>query len=253
MRSARSEFYGAQHNAAQPARAFLALVTFILWFLLSVLAARPASAQAVSVLPASDLLPAIEAALMTKGIPADAEITLAEPQIAVAVAPNAEPQIEHVSVNPATGRFLVRINGTAISGFAKVAARYPALIEPMARGEIIAPENIEWIETADARPDAVTDADELTGMEARRGLAAGAPLRKSDVAAPVLVKRGGLVTMTYVAAGLSLSEQGVAQATGAMGEVVEVKNVKSDRVIRAVIDGKDRVKALSPRFARSEQ
>lgn len=256
MRGTRTDFHGAR--TVFPVRGLLAFITFVLWFLLSVLAARPAHAQDLesqegAVIPASDILPAIEAALMQKGVAAGAEIALAEPQAPVTVAAGAEPQIEHVSVNAATGRFLVRVNGTAIAGFAKVAARYPVLVSPLARGEIVAAENIDWIETADARPDALGDAGDLVGMEARRSLAAGAPLRKSDVAAPVLVKKGALVTMTYVAAGLALSEQGIAQAAGGMGEVVEVKNVKSDRVIRAVIDGRGRVKALSPRLAQAGQ
>lgn len=250
MRLSRSDPYSAHRSNL---RGYLALLSFILWFLLSVLAARPAHATETQALTASDLLPAIEAALMAKGVAAGVEITLTEPQALVAVTPGADPIVEYASVNVATGRFLVRINGAPIAGFAKVAARYPVLVSPLARGDLVAPENINWIETADARPDALTDADDLIGMEARRPLAAGAPIRKNDVAAPVLVKKGALVTMTYVATGLTLSEQGVAQATGGKGDVVEVKNVKSERVIRAVVDGKDRVRALSNRFARAEQ
>jgi flagella basal body P-ring formation protein FlgA len=241
-------------NSTRPAwRGFIAHVAFALWFLVTALAARSAHAQEVQALAAADLLPAIEAALMTKGVAADSEITLADPSAAIAVVAGAEPQIDHVSVNQATGRFVVRINGTPVAGFARVAAHYPVLVAPLSRGDIITPENIEWLESADARPGAVLNAEELIGKEARRALTAGAPLRASDVAQPVLVKRGSVVTMSYVAAGLTLSEAGVAQATGGKGDVIDVKNVKSERIIRGVIEGKDRVRILSTRFVEAER
>jgi flagella basal body P-ring formation protein FlgA len=241
-------------NSSRPAwRGFIAHVAFALWFLLTALAARSAHAQEVQALTAADLLPSIEVALMAKGVSADAEVTLTDPAAAIAVAAGAEPQVEHVSVNSATGRFVIRINGTPIAGFAKVAVRYPVLVAPLARGDIITESNIEWLEEASARPGAVLDAEELVGKEARRALAAGSPLRASDVAAPILVKRGAVVTMSFVAAGLTLSEAGIAQATGGLGDVIDVKNVKSERVIRGVIEGKDRVRVLSARFVQAEQ
>lgn len=220
-------------------------VAILLWFLLAVMAPlRAAAPEGPVALAASDLLPAIEAALMETGIAAGAEIVLAEPSAPVYIAPGAAPVFDSVSVNPHTGRFLIRATGpggapaSSIAGFARTPARFPVLDRPLARGETVSDDMIDWIETADFRSRGfLTDAEDLIGMKARRALAAGEPLRVIDVEAPLLVRKGALVTMTYADLGITLSEQGLAQSHGAKDEVIEVKNVKSDRVIKAVVRG----------------
>lgn len=237
----------------------VAYAAILLWFLLTVMTSISANAQEAVALRASDILPSIEAALMAKGAPAGAEITLADPDALFASA-SGEPQFDNVSYNAASGRFLVRVVGAdgtpalAIAGFMRRPAEFPVLIAPLARGEKLGEDNIAWIETSDARPaDFITGLDDLIGMEARRPLQAGAPLRPSDVAAPVLVKKGALVTMTYAALGLSLTHAGVAQSSGARGDLIDVKNMKSERVVKATVAGANIVSVVPPRFAAMEQ
>ncbi|MGE0409185.1 MAG: flagellar basal body P-ring formation chaperone FlgA [Amphiplicatus sp.] len=237
-------------------KGFIAYAAIILWFLLVILAPLSANAEPVA-LRAADILPSIEAALMEKGVPANAEIALSEPNAPIVLA-NKTPDFDSVSVNPVSGRFLIRVRGmdgspgAAIAGVAKIPALLPALIAPVARGDVIAEDNIDWIKTSEARPaDYISSLDALVGMEARRTLQAGQALRPNDVIAPVLVKKGALVTMTYVASGLALSHAGVAQAAGAKGDVIDVKNVKSERIVKAVIIGANRLAVASPRLAAS--
>jgi flagella basal body P-ring formation protein FlgA len=235
-----------------------AYATIGLWLLLTVLTpirADAAEAQAPVIIRAADILPAIEEALMAKGVPAEAEVALAEPEATLAVEAGTSPQFDSISFNRASGRFLIRMRGfggapsTAISGTVKIVARFPTLVAPLARGEVIEEDNIDWIETAEARPaDFITEAESLVGMEARRAIEPGAPLRPSDVVAPVLVKRGALVTMTYSLSGLTLTHAGVAQTTGAKGDLIDVKNVKSERIVKAVVAGENLVAIASPRI-----
>lgn len=236
---------------------FLAYATLLMWFLLTVLAPIRAQAQdgaALTALRVADILPEIEAALATHGAAADAEIALLEPEAALIVETGAAPVFEHVSFNPASGRFLIRARGAAesiaVAGFARTRVALPMLARPVARGETIAETDILWTETTEARvASIVMDADRLIGMTARRDLAAGTPLRAHDVAAPVLVKRGGLVTIAFETAGLRLTHAGVALRDGGDGEVVEVRNIKSERVVKAVVAGPGLVAAIPSRRA----
>jgi flagella basal body P-ring formation protein FlgA len=245
-------------SLGKPVRGIVAYATITLWFLLTVMAPLRANAQesAMVAVRAADILPAIEEALMAKGLSPDVEITLADPEASLLVPAGAAPDFDSVSFNRASGRFLVRARGpdggpsVAIAGVAKTPARLPVLVAPIARGETITQDNIDWIETVEARPaDFILEEDDLIGMEARRAIEPGRPVRPIDVAAPILVKRGALVTMTYSVSGLSLTHAGVAQGTGAKGDLIDVKNVKSDRIVKAVVAGENLVTVASARLA----
>ncbi len=201
-------------------------------------------AQAQQMVRAGDLIASIEAALAEKGMDLDSEVSLAAPDAEIPVSAGA-PAFEGVSYNPLSGRFVIRTAGGSIVGFARDPIDIPVLVDDVARGDIIAAENIVWMTVADAGEAVITGEESLIGHAARRPLQAGKPLRKSDVAAPTLVKRGALIAMTYDAPGLSLTHAVVAEANGVKGEVIEVKNPKSERIIEAVVTGPGTVAAVS--------
>ncbi len=249
----------------RPAKApgFLAYATLLMWFLLTVLSPMKAGAEEVASpqlvsLRVADILPDIEAVLADKGAAPDAEISLADPQAALLIEQGGKPAFDSVSLNPGTGRFLIRARGAAetvsIAGFARPRVSLPVLAQPAARGAIIEEADIAWIETAEARPAGVIlDGEKLIGMEARRNLPAGAPIRTHDVNAPVLVQKGKLVTIAFEAAGLRLTHAGVALRDGADGDVIDVRNVKSERVVKAIVAGPNLVSAVSARRAPSPE
>ena len=241
---------------------FLAYATLLMWFLLTVLSPMRAGAEETAAplvsLRVADILPDIEAALAGKGAAADAEISLADPQAALLVAKGGKPVFDSVSLNPGTGRFLIRASGAtetiSIAGFARARVSLPVLAQPVARGALIQEADIEWIETSETRPSGIIlSADDLIGMEARRALAAGSPIRIHDVDAPMLVQKGKLVTIAFEAAGLRLTHSGVALRDGADGDVIDVRNVKSERVVKAVVAGPNLVSAISARHAPSPE
>ena len=215
--------------------------------LLSVFAFLMALASpALAAQRAADLLPAIEAALIEQGASADAEVRLAAPDLAIADGAT----IESLSYNPRSGRFVARAAGAVIAGTARAATETPVLIEPVARGEEIAEDNIAFLQTADVLPaDVALTLDDLAGKEARRNLGAGAPLRRSDVVAPILVKRNALVTVSYERPGVVLTQTGVAQVAGSQGEVIDIETA-SGRIVRAVVIGRDRARVVGARQAR---
>lgn len=227
---------------------FLGYLMIAMWFLLTILASTSVQAEEAVALKASDILPDIEAALTANGMPNGAEIALNDPDETFAL--NGEVEFAHVSYNAQSGRFVMRLAGTpaTIAGVARLSESFPILNRPIERGDTIQEADIAYTESADLRAGTfIQNADDLIGKEARRPLPARTPIRSSDVVAPVLVKRGALVTVTYVMQGLRLTNQGVAMASGAQGDVVTIKNVQSDRLLKGVVDGENLVRIASPR------
>ena len=82
---------------------------------------------------------------------------------------------------------------------------------------------------------------QVVGMQMRRQLRAGQPLRTSDLAKPDLVQRDDNVTLIYQSAGLYLTIRGKALDNGAEGDVVSALNLQSKRTISGVVIGRGQV------------
>ncbi len=229
---------------------FVGYLTVGLWFLLTVLASTNVRAEtdaAPVVLSASDILPDIEAALIQKGMPEGAEIRLTNPLVKFIV--NGDIDFTHISYNPSSGRFVMRLANAqhAITGAARLSESFPVLTRTIARGELITDGDIAFVETSDMRSGHfVHNASDLVGKEARRPLRSQTPVRTSDVAAPVLVKKGALVTLTYHIEGLKLTHQGVAMTAGSEGDIISIQNAQSERTLKGVIAGRNHVRIATP-------
>lgn len=99
------------------------------------------------------------------------------------------------------------------------------LASTAARGAVIAPEHLTeqelWIDPAGEAP--VAGMESALGMLARTRLDAGAILRKGDIEAPILVRRGERVTVHCMSGGVALRVKARAQADARMGELVECR------------------------------
>lgn len=113
------------------------------------------------------------------------------------------------------------------------------------RGETISESDLTYQSVSGDRPDAVTSLGEISGMQARRFLHAGEPVRADDVKKPVLVAKGTTVTMIFEVPGITLTATGKAMSEGGMGETVTVLNPVSYRQISAVVTGAGQVQAAS--------
>ena len=240
-----------QYRSARGVRGFIGFIAVALWFLCTVLgtgaanAASPETLKQGSTIYARDIIPDIEAALMAKGMAAHAKIHLALPEQSVPLGA----AIANTSYNPLTGRFVIRLAGDSapIVGETRVTRTVPVLTRDLARGEIIRQSDFTVVESSTVN-DAihVINPDELTGMEARRALTAGSPLRRIDIAAPVLIRKGALVTVSYAIDGLKLTHQAIALDKGAKGDVISIRNTQSERVLKGVIAGENFVSILAP-------
>ncbi len=223
-------------------RGFVAFVAVILWFLLAILGAGRAAAQDVA-LTAGDILPSLETVLAAHSAPEDGVVHLDNP-----AQPVADAAVAHASYNPLSGRFVLRMaqgNGVAVTGVVARTQRYAVVNRAIDRGELIGEADIAYMEApAVSARGFVTDADALVDKSARRALAANKPIRAADVETPTLVKKGAIVTLTYQVDGLRMTHQGVAMHNGGAGDVVSVRNIKSDRTLKGVVADRNLVSII---------
>ncbi|WP_167771874.1 flagellar basal body P-ring formation chaperone FlgA [Bradyrhizobium frederickii] len=79
------------------------------------------------------------------------------------------------------------------------------------------------------------------GMQLRRAMRAGMPLRAADIVKPDFVVRDQSVTIIYQAPGLYLTTRGKAIESGAEGDTVSVLNLHSKRTLTGVVTGRGQV------------
>jgi len=110
------------------------------------------------------------------------------------------------------------------------------------RGDVLKASDvvIERRPKAEVGNDAATRGHSV-GMQMRKGLRAGQPLRVADLGKPDLVQKDGNVTLIYEAAGIYLTSRGKAVDSGTEGDTVTVLNLQSKRTISGIVVGRDQV------------
>ncbi len=87
--------------------------------------------------------------------------------------------------------------------------------------------------------------DLAIGMEARVAIYAGRPIFPEDLGPPALVKRNQIVSVHYIAGGLTILAEGRMLDRGGYGDIVRVMNLSSRTTVtgRVEADGTIRVSA----------
>jgi flagella basal body P-ring formation protein FlgA len=131
------------------------------------------------------------------------------------------------------------IKQITVSGRLERMMDIPVLVSTMQNGDIINASAIKTITVAmkDIGEDWVLKEEDLIHMTPRRMVAAGKPLKRSEIEAPVIVERGDLITMTFNQNGLSLTAQGKALQNGAKGDVIRVVNASSNKTVQGIVTG----------------
>jgi flagellar basal body P-ring formation protein FlgA len=107
----------------------------------------------------------------------------------------------------------------------------------IAAGEVVQPQDLVWGKAALAPADAPAEPEALIGMAARRPLRSGAAATTRDVAALEVVRRGEVITLSFEADGIALALQAKALSGGGAGDVINVQNVTSKKIVQAVVAG----------------
>jgi flagellar basal body P-ring formation protein FlgA len=139
----------------------------------------------------------------------------------------------------------LRFTGTAIE-----TVEAAVLVRGLERNEVVKASDVVVERRPKAEVGDVLGRDGVIGMQARRSLRAGQPLRGPDLGKPDLVQRDQGVTLTYEATGIYLTVRGKAMENGAEGDVVNVVNLQSKRTVSGIVIGRGQVSisAAQPRI-----
>ena len=141
-------------------------------------------------------------------------------------------------VNEATGSpTRLRFTGTAVETVeAAVLTRNVDRSDMLKSADVV----IERRTKAEAGNDAASR-EQALGMQMRRPMRAGQPLRSADLVKPDLVQRDQSVTVIYETPGLYLTTRGKALDNGTEGDVVNVLNLQSKRTVTGIVTGRGQV------------
>lgn len=88
-----------------------------------------------------------------------------------------------------------------------------------------------------APTEAATSAEQIIGKELVRSLAPGAMIPLNAVRAPLAIKRGDAVRVRAGNKELQILVSGIALSNGAVGDVIQVKNTRTERVLVGTVRG----------------
>ena len=109
-------------------------------------------------------------------------------------------------------------------------ARVWTLAASLERGHVISEADITETRVVSSKADGLVPAVEsIIGLEVNRSLAAGQPLKRHYLVAPVCAQRGDRVEVHASRGGLQVSLRATALATGRKGERILCQNERSKR------------------------
>ncbi|WP_374764505.1 flagellar basal body P-ring formation chaperone FlgA [Yunchengibacter salinarum] len=104
-------------------------------------------------------------------------------------------------------------------------------------GDVITDKDVTWkdIPTRRLRNRVITSQQALVGRTVRRPVQPGQLIASNDVHRPLMVEKGDAVTVRYTVGALRLMATGLALENGAKGELIRVRNSKSNQTMDAKV------------------
>jgi flagella basal body P-ring formation protein FlgA len=161
--------------------------------------------------------------------------------------------VSQLDRDSSTGRFTAALTVTG-DGMNPIDTRVSGRVEEMVEAPVsltrLLPETvlraddvrITRVRTTLLQNDVARSMDQIVGMQLRRPVAAGQPLRLADLIRPPLVQRGSTVQIELSSTGLSVTGQAVALDAGAEGEKIRVQNITSHAFLFAQVVGPGQVR-----------
>jgi flagella basal body P-ring formation protein FlgA len=80
-----------------------------------------------------------------------------------------------------------------------------------------------------------TRLDDVVGKQSTRSIPSDDVITANAIERPTLLKRGSPITLVFDSGGLRVETQGVAEEGGKMGDLIQVKNSTSGKMLRGVV------------------
>ncbi len=146
----------------------------------------------------------------------------------------------------------VRVNGRnygkiSLSGWVDVFDTAVCASKNLERGMVLSLNNVhrEKVNISKISGNYFTDSGEILGKVLKTGLVRGRCITSDMVKNPALVHRGDLVKMVAISGSLKIVTSGIARSDGRLNDQIRVENIRSGRVVYAVVKGKFRVETLN--------
>lgn len=110
---------------------------------------------------------------------------------------------------------------------------------------LVGPADLRLID--EITPGALDRVEDAIGLEARRNLYAGQPLRASDLGPPALVTRNDIVVLSYYNGGVAIRTEGRALGRAGAGDRVRVMNLASRSAVIGTVLPDGTVAVAGPR------
>lgn len=159
------------------------------------------------------------------------------------------PRIEGITFNERSGSghfraklYLTELKSESpimLSGRFSVLKEVPVLNRRIKAGELIQASDIRWTEVPQQRlrEDSIVEDGYLIGKTPKRFLQPGRQISERSVAPPRLIEKNAMITLVYNTGVIKLQTTGVALDNGAKGQVIRVKNSKSNVVVQGQVAG----------------
>jgi flagella basal body P-ring formation protein FlgA len=113
-------------------------------------------------------------------------------------------------------------------------------LEPLKKGEPVGASQVR-VETADRFPilgDVAQTVDQVAGRAPMRAIASGTEIHLAQLMVPPDVNRGDMVAVEVRSGAAHLALTGKAESTGRNGDTIVIRNLSSNKVFQARIEGK---------------
>lgn len=133
---------------------------------------------------------------------------------------------------------LFRVNGKVEKNFSvpgELKALAPVIIatDSLPRGSLLTPANTqEAVKDLTRHDNPCTNLRRILGKRLKRTVRAHDVIHSSDVEIPPLIQRGQVVKIIIRTGNMHLSATGVARADGKQGEIIRVRNARSNKLIQ---------------------
>jgi flagella basal body P-ring formation protein FlgA len=211
--------------------------------------------RASSIVPHRQLVSKIKEALADAGVPGQIAVDLSGKikRLHVPRGHKADVAVDDIRFDNNSGRFSALVHAPAkdrnarqieIKGRAHAVMDVPVLVNRVPIGQKITKQDIGWIKQRLDRTgrNAVTDAGALIGMAPKRPIRTNKPVRSSDLQRPVVVGKGGTVSIVVSTPGMTLAMMGKALENGGIGDSISVMNPQTRKIIQGEVIGRGQVK-----------
>lgn len=191
---------------------------------------------------ASTLVDAVEEIISNK---LDIQQVYATPFAKYKIRDDADIVIQNMQLDELNKKFKANVNADGIpkevSGSYEPANLVPVLKDTLPVGAIISEQHIAYIKvpiSKDLRAYHATK-EEMVGKIAKRKVFANQLVHLKNLANPSIVDKGANVKMLFSRANLAIEANGVAMENGGKDEYIRVKNLSSNKIVKAkVLDEK---------------